>query len=125
MSFSFKPSTAPAGVQAVDLAIPTAEDAPAEIPPLRSLPGRRAGMTVYANGEIEYREGTPSAAPTLPTAPASTGPVVFMKEGTNQRIPSRMAQMADLVDLGGAIGVTSVGSALQQRVARRERGRRL
>jgi hypothetical protein len=35
-----------------------------------------------------------------------------MKEGTDQRILAKLASMSDLVDLGGVLGVTSLGSAL-------------
>jgi hypothetical protein len=88
-------------------------EAPFQSTPIYRTPGRRAGMTVWASGEVKHDEGTPLAGviPTAPAGPAS-GPVTFMRAGTDQKIHSRQAQASDLVDLGGAIGVTSVGSAL-------------
>jgi hypothetical protein len=102
-----------------DLSIPTgprADDSqePFKSQPIYSRPGRRAGMSVWGDGTVKADEGTMSSGviPTTSPATPASGPVTFMKEGTNQKIHSRHAQMHDLVDLGGSIGITSVGGAL-------------
>jgi hypothetical protein len=97
-------------------------DAPTPLP-RPQLPGRRA-----FGGTVELSEGDSIAVftdhaknaqrgvyvPSQPPAPprVTSEPPIFMRAGTDSRILAKDARMDDLVDLGGAIGITTLGSAL-------------
>jgi hypothetical protein len=114
----FKPSTRPSGVQANDAA-GEPEHPDLAIPQLRSMPGRRAGMSVEMSGgqatvvrEADSLFGSP--ADNGPASPSwSRDPLKYMTEGTDSPIMSRDAKRSDLVDLGGLIGVTTIGAAVR------------
>jgi hypothetical protein len=48
-------------------------DEPFVSKPMHRTPGRRTGMTVWSDGTVEHREGTPSAG-VIPNAPAAPAP---------------------------------------------------
>jgi hypothetical protein len=102
------------------------EDAPEPFvapPPRPQTPGRRPGGTVelsdggatavFTDHEVAGHPGVyvPDQAPVAPKV-ADASPPVFMKAGTDSRMLAKDVGMSDLVDLGGILGVTTVGSAL-------------
>jgi hypothetical protein len=115
--------TAPTPTSPADLTIQRnrAQDTPAEIPaPRPQLPGRRGrgGTVEMVDGQAVFTDHSTSQpsvyVPFQPAAPQTpaTAPLIFRKEGTNTRVLAKDVGMADLVDLGGMIGVTTVHSAL-------------
>jgi hypothetical protein len=103
-------STIPTGPRADD------SQEPFKSQPLYSRPGRRAGLTVWGDGTVDYREGSPDgarhAAPVADASLDAVGPLQFFREGTDSSIMSRQAQLHDIVDLGGRVGRTTVGAAI-------------
>jgi len=86
-------------------------DEPFVAPPMRSRPGQRAGMTVYAGTGEVVRHGDSAYGPAKSVeATPNTGPLTFERDG--QRILSKDVRRSDVVDLGGRIGKMSVGAAL-------------
>lgn len=77
-------------------------------------PGHRVGATVeiwedaQGNQRMDYSAGRPTGSQSLPAPTAS--PVTFSRAGVP--VLGRDVQMSDAVDLGGAIGETSVYGAL-------------
>lgn len=105
---------------AIPMPTSTASDEPQQpTRPTPQMPGRRFGGTVVLSdggSRAEYYDHSAQVPPSLYTGRRSEAsyeePVTFYAEGTNQRILAKDVKPTDLVDLGGRIGVTTVGSAL-------------
>jgi hypothetical protein len=95
----------------------TPSPAPQEPYTTSRMPGRRSGgeisISTSQGGEqiFEYSSGRPApSSPSQSRAAPAPSPLTFTRNG--RPVLAREASMSDVVDLGGAIGETSVGAAL-------------